>query len=520
MSALQRGFEAVLEQLAIWGPRIFLGVVLLVVGWILAKLVQRLVTALAVRLGVDRPFAHLAAEGDIPSLPPARLPSRVLGVAVFWLVMLFAAVSFLTMVQLESVALPLQTILVRIGEWLPGLLAASALTIIGWVLATLARHLVMRLCNAAKLDERLKGIGAVNDDAAERQVFSNVLGVITYVLILALFLMPALDALGMTIIAVTVQNTMQTVANAIPGILAAAVVLAVAALIGYLLRGPVTRLVAATGVDRLGRYIGLDPERDRSMTISSVVGQIVFWLVLLFAFPAALDRLGLQAVVVPLRDAWANVIAWLPGVAAAIGLMLLAVLLGRIVAPLVEGFLHGVGFDSILARIGLLKLDEVQKARGDRWLPSKLLGAIAAFVIYLMLGEEALYALGLTQLGRLVGEIIFYLPNLFVAVAILAVALFIANWVSRMVRQATTPMTEVNSELAAGVAYVAITVFGAAMAIEQLAVGGALVQNAVLLIVGAFCLAAAIALGLGLKPLIEQWAKVRFTHWVDRKPEA
>ena len=101
-------------------------------------------------------------------------------------------------------------------------------------------------------------------------------------------------------------------------------------------------------------------------------------------------------------------------------MMLLAVIIGRIVAPLVERFLHGVGFDNVLARIGLVKLDDTQKARGGRWLPSKLLGAIAVFVIYLLLGQEALYVLGLTQLAELVGEIVLYLPNLFVAVAILA----------------------------------------------------------------------------------------------------
>ncbi len=127
--------------------------------------------------------------------------------------MLFAAVSFLTMVQLETVAVPLQTVLVRIGEWLPGLLAAAVLTIVGWVVATLVRNLIVRLAKSMRLDERLQKIGVLSEEAVGRHHFAGMLGVIAYALILTLFLLPALDALGLTIIAVTVQNMLQVVAN-------------------------------------------------------------------------------------------------------------------------------------------------------------------------------------------------------------------------------------------------------------------------------------------------------------------
>lgn len=518
MNALQRGLETVLEQLAIWGPRLLLGVVLLLAGWIIARLLQRLATALAVRIGVDRPFAQMAAEGEMPPLSPSQAPSRILGVAVFWLVMLFAAVSFLTMLRLDAVALPFQTILVRIGEWLPGLFAATILIIIGWVLATILRNLVVRLMKTVHLDENLAKIGVISDATAQQYRFAGFVGIVVYALVLLLFLLPAVDALGLAMIATTLQSMVQMMADAIPNVLAAVLVLGIALLIAYVVRPPITRLVAATGVDGLGRHIGLDPAAGR-LTISSATGHLAFWLIVLFAFPAALDRLGLEPIVAPLRDAWAMVVAMLPRLAAAVVLMLAAVLIARILNPIVQSFLHGVGFDNVLARIGLARMHEKAMAGGDAWMPSKFMGGVVAFVIYLLFAIEALNALGLTALGALVGQLAAGLPHIVVAVAILAVALMVATTVARMVREATAPMTEINSELAAGAAYVVIVLFGGTMALEQLNVGGNVIANAVLILLAAIGVALALGLGLGLRPLIERWASNRFGHWVERRPQ-
>lgn len=516
MEAVQRGFEAALEQLGLWGPRILVGLIILLIGWVLAKLLQRLVSGLAVRLGFDRPFTRMASEGDMPSVPASSMPSRVLGVVVFWLVMLFTILAFLTQIRLDQVALPIQSLLVRIGEWLPNLFAASVLALAGWLVASVAAAALTKLLKAARVDARLAGWGVLPEEAARQGRFSAIAGVIVYAFVLLLFIIPAMDVLGLGIIAITIQNAVQMIANAVPGIIAAILVMAVAALIAYVVRTPITRLLAATGVDRWGKYIGLDPARGGA-TVSSVAGHLLFWLILLFAFPAALDRMGLEPIVAPLRDTWSNVIGVLPRLGAAIGIAILAVLLARIVGPLVERVLSGAGFDGILGNIGLARLQSASEAEGGRWLPSKIVGVAVAMVIYLLLAQEALRALGLVYLAELVNRIILYLPNLVVAVAILTIALYMATFLGRLVRAATSAVTEINSELAAGATYVAIVIFGTALAIAQLRIGGDLVQWTVLLVVAALCLAAAIALGLGFKPLIERWAQTRFSRWVDRQ---
>ena len=85
-----------------------------------------------------------------------------------------------------------------------------------------------------------------------------------YAVLLALFMVctgcaTALDTLGLHFVADTIQRSVNSVADAIPGILAALGVMGVAALIAYLIRPPVTRLLAGTGIDRWGQQIGLSP---------------------------------------------------------------------------------------------------------------------------------------------------------------------------------------------------------------------------------------------------------------------
>lgn len=505
MDALQRGFDTVYEQLGLWGPRIALGVALVLLGWILAKILQRWVAALAEKAGLDKPFTQLATDAEMPQIPEKSRPSRLLGVLVFWLAMLFVVVGFLTSMNLKEVAQPLTTMLDRVGIWMPNLLGALVLVVAGWLVATVLRTLVIRLLSKAGLDSWLAKVGVQTEEAAKGERFTAIVGVVVYALILLLFIPTALDVIGLKFVAETVQKSMDSMASSIPGILAALMVMGIAALVAYLVRAPVSRLVASTGVDGWGKTVGLTQEGG--VTISSVAGHIMFWLILLFAFPAALDKLGLEPIVTPLKNAWDRTISELPNAFGALGIAVGAWLLGKFVGPVLERLLHGIGLDNVLDKMGLSKL---QDATGKRWQPSKLVATIAVFLIYMVLAQEALNTLGMTYMADLVAKILNYLPNLFVAVVIFAVALYLGNLVGNFVKQATSALSDVNSDMASAAANIAVVVFGGAMALAQLQVGGQLVEQTVLLIVGAACLASAIAFGLGARPIVEHWLQGRF----------
>ncbi|RMG23022.1 MAG: hypothetical protein D6724_09225 [Armatimonadetes bacterium] len=511
MDSLQRGFERVWEQIAFWGPIVLLGLILVVVGWIVAKIVQAAVSAIARKAGLDKPFAQMAQDAELPSVPEKALPSTVLGIAAYWVVMLMVITGFLSAMHLDAVAEPLTQLLNKVSTWLPNLLGALILAIVGWLVATVVRTLVVRGLQRLSLDERLAKIGVQTEEEAAQSRFATILGNLAYALLLLLFIPTALEALGLRFVAESAQTIVDQLADAVPNILAAISVMAVAALIAFIVRPPIVRLLEATGVDAWGREVGLTPSEDgKGVTISSAVGHAVFWAILLFAFPAALDQLGLEPIVTPLRNAWEMVVMALPRLAAAVGIGVGAYLLARVVGPVVQRVLQSLGFDNILGRIGLTKIHEAAvRGGGEKWLPSKIASTAVVFVLYLILAQEALAALGMDYMAGEVRKIVEYLPNLLVGVGIFGLGLYLGSVVAGIVRASTSALPSINSELIASAANIAVVVFATAMALSQLQIGGAVVQNTVLLIVAGACLAGAIAVGLGSRTIVEEFLRER-----------
>jgi small-conductance mechanosensitive channel len=98
-----------------------------------------------------------------------------------------------------------------------------------------------------------------------------------------------------------------------------------------------------------------------------------------------------------------------------------------------------------------------------------------------------------------ISAILAYIPNVIAAAIILALGLFVAGFVSRLVRGAAASAGVRMSDVLADVAYWAVTIFAALGAIEQLNIAPTLVQTIYTALVAAIALAAALAFGLGLR---------------------
>lgn len=109
MESIQNGLNTVLEQLAVWGPRVLIGLVLLFVGWVVAKISQRVVQAACRKLGTDKPFESSLKE-LAAAVPEGRRPSALAGIVTFWVLMLLVFVAFFSAMNLQMVAQPLTSL--------------------------------------------------------------------------------------------------------------------------------------------------------------------------------------------------------------------------------------------------------------------------------------------------------------------------------------------------------------------------------------------------------------------------
>jgi small-conductance mechanosensitive channel len=144
---------------------------------------------------------------------------------------------------------------------------------------------------------------------------------------------------------VTAMTALWTkIANFIPNLFGALVVVLLGFVVAKLLDTLLSKLLAKLGLDRIMGGTGLTKLMSRAgikVPISTLVGKIVYWFVLLIFLVSAAESLGLQRV-----SATLDVLAlYLPKVFAGALVLLVGVLLAQLANGLVRGAAEGVGLD-------------------------------------------------------------------------------------------------------------------------------------------------------------------------------
>ena len=122
--------------------------------------------------------------------------------------------------------------------------------------------------------------------------------------------------------------------------------------------------------------------------------------------------------------------------------------------------------------------------------PSLVAGKLVFVAIVLLAVLSACDILGFEQLAGLLRDLTAFGGNLLLGVAVLLLGVWLANFAADAIKGKCSDL------LAAGVR-VAVIVFTVAMAIGTVNIGGRIVEIAFTLILGAVCVAAAIAFGVG-----------------------
>jgi hypothetical protein len=207
-----------------------------------------------------------------------------------------------------------------------------------------------------------------------------------------------------------------------------------------------------------------------------------------------------------LHQAWSQsmdriitgIAGFLPGVLALVIVMVLAVPIAWIASRLLRRSLEGMRFDERLRQLGMTTF--------ANWSPSQSPAFLAERILYwmiLLFGLlVGLMAFNAEWTSRLAVRAIEYLPNLVIALLVLAVGNLIARFLARGVLIGAVNMQLESARLISlGVKWM-ILVCAAAMALEHLGVGGSIVRVAFAILFGGIVLAMALAVGLGSRDVI------------------
>ncbi len=475
--------------------------VVLVAGYVLAKILARLVRKGLERTTLDKRIGKMLAGEKEQTLKVADYAAR----GVFYVVMVLVLVAFLQVLGLTFVTEPLNRFLNTIFAFIPQLVAAAVLVLLAYITSRLLRLLTQRALKAARVDERVRqqmgGEGSTVETAADqdaavppRPSIADTVGTAVYYLIWLLFLPAILNALALQGLLRPVENMVNEALNILPNLLAAALILIIGYFVARLVRQITVSLLVAIGTDRLAERIRLTNVLGKQQ-LSEVIGTIVHVLILIPVLIAALNALAIDAVTAPASRMLDLILTALPQLFAAALVVIIAYVVGRLVAGLVSNVLAGIGFNRFLERLGLIR--NADEAEAEHRLPSDYAGTLVLVGVMLFASMEAANLLGFLSLTSLLSEFLVFLGAVLIALVIFALGLYLAGLAYRSVRDSGI---EQAATLAVA-ARVSIIVLAGAMALRQMGLADSIINLAFGLILGAIAVAAAIAFGWGGRDL-------------------
>jgi hypothetical protein len=278
------------DQIFSYLPGILGAGILILIAWILATIARILLRGVFRALKLDERFSQ-QADTD-----PETTPSigGALAEAVYWLIILIFVPPILDALGMEGLLGPIQTMMDELLLYLPNILWAIVIFLVGWFIARVVRRIVTSAMVAFGLDRLGERAGI--KDALGDQTLSGLVGLIAYTLIMLVVLISALDALDITAISAPAIAMLDMMLGAVPGIVGAVVVLILAYYVGRLVAELVSNLLAGFGFDRVLVWLNVAEEpAEGQRTPSQVVGWLILAGVMLVAVAGAADLVGFAA---------------------------------------------------------------------------------------------------------------------------------------------------------------------------------------------------------------------------------
>ena len=166
--------------------------------------------------------------------------------ALFWLVILLFVPAILGALQLQGLLDPLRAMVTKTLDMLPNAVAAFIVGGVGWILATVLRNLSTHLSHTAGVDKLGRRAGL-----SEQVRLSRLIGLLVFTAVFLPSLIAALDALRIEAISGPATAMLYTLMQAVPNLIAAALILVVTWLVASFASQLIATLLATLGFDSL-----------------------------------------------------------------------------------------------------------------------------------------------------------------------------------------------------------------------------------------------------------------------------
>ena len=277
MNAIAQFINNMVSAMGNYVPQVIGAVIVLLVGWLVAVLLKRLTGVLLGRIGLDRRIEEKTGTGT-------RIEVFITGL-VYSLALVYVLIVTLGVLGIEGVLDPLKEMFGSFIGAVPNIIAALLLGILGYILARICGNVVTALAT---------GVDKVATWSRLPESFSpsKLLGQLAFIFVFVPALVAALDALRIRAVSQPATEMLGTLMDAIPQILAAALILAVAYIVGKFVTDVLGTLLSNLGADSLPAKVGMEKMFGR-VSLSRTGAGVAFFFIMLAATVSAADKLGL-----------------------------------------------------------------------------------------------------------------------------------------------------------------------------------------------------------------------------------
>jgi len=321
LGALSESLRQAVDTVMRYLPQLIAAGALLLAAWITAEVLRWIIVRALDKADLERRLglsgrtsagadeqqagggAPAPADEQSTATPgPAQGLAKCIGDVMYWLVFLLFLPAILGALSLHGILAPVQSMVDKVLVFLPNILVAAAIVVLGWFFANVLRRIVTGVLSAVGTDRVGVRIG-LKAQAGRSGSISHVAGWTVFLLVLIPVLLAALDALQLQALTRPTSEMLGRVLNAIPAIFAAGLVLVIAYVVGRIISQLVTKILESARFDTLPAKLGLgEMAAESRWTPSRLAGYLVLVAILLFATVTSLELLGFTALAVLLTS--------------------------------------------------------------------------------------------------------------------------------------------------------------------------------------------------------------------------
>ncbi|MBH0087293.1 mechanosensitive ion channel [Psychrobacter sp. SCQQ22] len=441
-------------------------ILIFIIGWLVALGIAALVRNVLSKINLNQRMN--SSTGKAYDL------EGIISKIVFWFIFIIAISGALNQLNLNSISTPFANMINQVLAFIPNLIGAIAVGVIGWVVATVVRTTINAALSKTSMDERLSAQAGVKP-------MSSTIADMVYWFILLIVLTMVLGQLQLDGLFAPLTNMVDKIFSFIPNILIAAVVFVVGYIIAKVVRGIVTNLVSTFNVQELASKAGLSEKNS----LPNIAGSLAFLVVIIPTIIAALNALKIEVIARPATNMLNKIMEALPNIFMAAAILVVTFYVIRMVANIIKGLIENTQINQLPAKVGL------QDTMGDKKV-SDLVGYAIVFFAMLFAAIAAADLLGFEPISAIITMFIAFGANIILGAIILFIGFWLANIIAGVVER-----SEQGSQFLANIVRVLIMGLVLAMGLKAMGIADSIVNLAFGLTLGAVAVAFALSFGLG-----------------------